>query len=311
VQAGGGHGASLNVYVLTTNSGNAQFNNGRGPGLIYRGKITSGGSLIGAWNSASGSGATALANADNFFVNPFDPSELYAVDVKDQVIKVSKDYGGAWNTNSSLTDLATNLGEYRIGCNGGRGGWQQSDPFTDTCSISWIVFDVFHPHLRVAATAYGGILFSRDDGVDWIALDVTNNNHFLSNNLTEIVSGVFFDGETPLPALGSGNQMIYAALKGHSLKRVDGPFLSLEALEFVYTPKVSRVKSIVVNVSTLGASINLRKDADGSYRGQALFDSKSFKTLNYSLTVDGVLITSQVYTLTATDIANGVAKPPL
>jgi hypothetical protein len=85
----------------------------------------------------------------------------------------------------------------------------------------------------------------------------------------------------------------------------------LEALEFVYTPTVSPVKSIVVNVSTLGASINLRKDADGSYRGQALFDSKSFKTLNYSLTVDGVLISSQVYTLTATDTANGVAKPPL
>ena len=91
--------------------------------------------------------------------------------------------------------------------------------------------------------------------------------------------------------------MIYAALKGHSLKRVDGPFLSLEALEFVYTPTVSPVKSIVVNVSTLGASINLRKDANGSYRGQALFDSKSFKTLNYSLTVDGVQVSVPAFIL--------------
>lgn len=77
-----------------------------------------------------------------------------------------------------------------------------------------------------------------------------------------------------------------------------------------FVPTFSPITSVSVNVSTLGVTVKLRKDADGTYRGMALFDSNIHKTLNYSLLVDGVLFTSTSYTLTSADIANGVATAP-
>src|SRR5260370_42541726 len=87
--------------------------------------------------------------------------------------------------------------------------------------------------------SYGGIAFSRDDGHHWMALDVTDNDHLVSDNLTEIVAGDFFDRETSLPGVAASDQVIYAGLKGHSLIRVAGPFRTLEALNFEYKPKPS------------------------------------------------------------------------
>jgi hypothetical protein len=314
VQAGGGHSAGLNVYVLTTLNSNAHFNKGRGPGQIYRGVVTrqDTGTTILEWDPASGSAERPLGQADNFYVNPFDPSELYAVDVLHQVIKVSRDSGANWDTESALTGIATNHGEYKIGCNGSRGGGNASDPFANACSIAWMAFDVFHPKIRVASAGYGGIAFSRDDGHHWMALDVTHNNHSVSDNLTDLVAGVVYDGETPLPGLADSDQVIYAGLKGHSLIRVEGPFRTLEALDFVYTPASSSTTSVLVDVtSPLGVTVKLQKDPDGNYRGRVLFDSNVYQTLAYTLRVDGVFIEFKTYTLTAADIANGVAKAPL
>jgi hypothetical protein len=213
VQAGGGHSGGLNVYVLTT-TGAATFPAGRGPGQIYRGVVTGSGAgaTVSAWAAASGTTAEPLGQADNFYVNPFDPSELYAVNVRDQAVMVSRDSGGTREVEPVLTDIATNHGEYLIGCNGSRGGGYQSDPFTNDCSIGWISFDVFNPNIRVAGAGYGGIALSRDNGKHWMALDVTDNNHLVSDNLTEIVGGVFFDGETRVPGLAQSDQTIYAAL---------------------------------------------------------------------------------------------------
>jgi hypothetical protein len=314
VQAGGGH-FRLNVYVLMTRNlktPKASFNKGRGIGQIYRGVVTEqdAGPTILEWDPASGSEDKPLGQADNFYVNPFDPSELYAVDVMDQAIKVSRDFGATWDTESALTDIATNHGEYEIGCNGDRGSTNQFGPFANACSIAWIAFEVFHPHIRVASAGYGGIAFSRDDGHHWMALDVTDNNHLVSDNLTELVAGVFYDGETRLPGLADSDQVIYAGLKGRSLIRVEGPFLTLEALNFEYK-LASSATSVTVDIAVLGETIKLRKDLDGTYRGSALFDSTVHKTLLYFLRVDGTLITDHLYTLTATDIANGVATAPL
>jgi hypothetical protein len=311
VQASGGHSAGLNVYVLTTLKGNASFNNGRGPGQIYRGVFSQQAGGILQWVPASGNEAQPLGLADNFYVNPFDPSELYAVDVQHQVIKVSRDSGGTWSVESTLTDIATNHGEYMIGCNGHRGPFSvpASEPFANACSLAWIAFDVFHPRIRVASAGYGGIALSRDDGHHWMALDVTDNNHLVSDNLTEIVAGVAFDGETPIPGLAPSDQVIYAGLKGHSLIRVEGPFRTLEALNFVYQP-TSPTASVSVDVVTLGETVKLRKDADGNFRGTALFDSNVFTTLSYAVLVDGIVATATTYTLTDADIDRGVATAP-
>ena len=311
VQAGGGHSAGLTAYVLTTRNlktPKASFDKGRGPGQIYRGVVSGqgGGTPIQQWAPASGSKEKPLGEADNFYVNPFDPKELYAVDVRDQDIKVSRDSGATWDTESTLTDIATNHGEYEIGCNGSRGQSNQSDPFANACSIAWIAFDVFHPNVRVASAGYGGIAFSRDDGHHWMALDVTDNNHLVSDNLTELVAGVFYDGESRLPDLAASDQVIYAGLKGHSLIRVEGPFQTLEALNFVYKP-TSSANKVSVEVTPLGVTVDLRKDPDGSFRGSILFDSDVHKSVLYFLKVDGTLVTTKDYTLTSADIANGVA----
>jgi len=266
-----------------------------------------------SWTSASGSPDNVgqqLGQADNFFANPYDPKELYAVDQRDQVIKVSRDSGSTWQVDPTLTDIATNHGEYVIGCNGGRGAGSASSPFANGCSISWIAFPFFHRNIRVAAAGYGGIALSRDNGLHWMALDVTDNNHFTSRNLTKRVSGVFFDGETPLPGLAASDQIIYAGLKGQSLIRVEGPFLSLEALNFVYKPTSPSIKSVSIGIVPLDVTIKLRKDSDGMFRGGVLFDSNVNKTVTYSLQVDGTFISLHGYTLTAADIANGVATAP-
>jgi hypothetical protein len=310
IQAGGGHSGGLNVYVLTTRYWNANFTPGRGVGQIYRGVFNQAANQILSWTPASGPAdnpAQQLGQADNFFVNPYEPKELYAVDILTPAIKVSRDSGATWQTDSTLTDIATNHGEYVIGCNGGRGDGSASDPFANGCSISWIAFPFFHSNIRVAAAGYGGIAFSRDNGHHWMALDVTDNNHFTSPELTERVSGVFFDGETPLPGLAASDQVIYAGLKGQSLIRVEGPFLSLEALNFVYQPTSSTVKSVEIGVLPLDVTVKLRKDTGGIFRGRVLFDSNVNKSVIYSLQVDGKVISLNSYTLTAADIQNGVA----
>jgi hypothetical protein len=311
VQAAGGHN-SLNVYALTTreDSGSkppVSFSKGRAPGQVYRLIVRNDTPGL-TWTSASGTTGSLLGLADNFYVNPYDPSELYAVDVSANAIKASKDAGVHWQVEAALTDIATNHGEYLVGCNGSRGGANASDPFTNGCSISWMAFDVFQPKIRVAAMFYGGIAFSRDGGIHWMALDVTDNNHFLSNNLTEPVAGVFFDGETALPGLPPSSQVIYAGLKGQSLIRVEGPFLTLESANFAYLP-TAPATSVSVTIPTLGQTIQLRKDPDGYFRGFTLFEWLTTPPLNYQFAVDGKSLSASTYNLTPADIASGITPP--
>ena len=174
------------------------------------------------WEKASGTSRNPLGLADNFFVNPYDPSELYAVSVASGAIKVSRDFGRTWNEDKQLTDIATNHSEYRMGgCNITRsGGFGQTSPFSQGCSLSGMSFDVFKPEIRVASMFYGGIAFSRDSGKTgtWMALDLTDNNHLVSDNLTKIAASTFFDGET----LGAGYWL--AAGDGGVFTFGDAPF---------------------------------------------------------------------------------------
>jgi hypothetical protein len=112
------------------------------------------------------------------------------------VIQYSRDGGANWFTDAVLTDIATNHGEYRIAYEGSRTIDSPDVPWTDGCSLSGMGFDAFTGDVRVAALFYGGIAFSRDAGKDWMALDITDNDHFVSANLTQIVTSVFFDAET-------------------------------------------------------------------------------------------------------------------
>ena len=84
---------------------------------------------------------------------------------------------------------------------------------------------------------------------------MTDNNHFVSNNLTEPVAGVFFNHDPE----STPSQFIYASLKGKSLKAVFGPFLTLESLNFTYAPKHTKCNpsppaSVTVEILTKGLS---------------------------------------------------------
>ncbi len=339
VQPSGGHLNPI-VYAMTNLANDSSLpkisypppESGQtyGPQQIYRGVVVSlndvpGTGKIKNWVSVMGSGSAQLKEAEEFFVNPYDASEIYALDLQDKVIMHTTNGGASWAEDNTLTDLATNHGEYDLGCYSsvGRPVESASDPFTNVCSLGYVAFDPFWPQARAAAMLYGGIAFSRDSGAHWIPLNVNDNNHFLSNNLTTGVNSVFIDAETQIPGLPANNQTLYAGLHGYRLLRIEAPFRSLEAVNFAFDPfgtpcaskplgseKASQCISVVI--PTLGQTIELYKDQSGSFDGTALFDlsTLSTSTLTYYFMVNGSNTANATYTLTSADKTNGVATVP-
>lgn len=339
-QPAGGH-KSPTVYVLTNLDDDkstppvsyppAKSGQTYGPGQIYKGVIVAlndvpGTGKISTWVSASGSKQNPLKQADDFFVNPYDANELYAVDLKDQVIMYSTDGGANWYKDDTLTGFATNHGEYVMGCYSsvGRPGESATDPFTNVCSLSGMAFDPFWPQARVAAMLYGGIAFSRDSGHHWMALDVTDNNHFLSDNLTEAVDSVFIDGETRLSGVPTNDQVIYAALHGRGLIRVQGPFRDLVSVNFTFNPAGTSCASapvgtekqsqcVQVVIPSLSQTLQLRKDPDGNFRGSLLLSTPAtLSPLVYTFIAAGKSEPiSLTYIFTSSDLNTGVATVPM
>jgi hypothetical protein len=313
IQAAGGHAdGSLNIYVLTGQANSGNYSNGRGPGQIYSGVVSKG--QVAQWTSASGPSTSPLPLIDNFLVNPYNSAELYAVSIASGQIFVSTTSGTSWTVQSTLTDIATNHGEYRIGCGGHRGAATASLPFTNGCSLSRLSVNPFHPNVRVLALFYGGIAFSRDNGNDWMALDLTNNNRLTSKNLTQLAEAVFFDGEThgtgkpkkKLPIPGP-DQHLYIALKGQSLRMVLGPFLDLESLNFTYTPKGHPAgMSVQILTAPLKQTIPLYADSAGLFHGSLILDWKTATTIKYQYVGEGAP-TALTHTLSKSEIASGVA----
>jgi hypothetical protein len=346
IQAAGGHDdGALTVYVLTGISGShnnglsygsSRYPAGLGPGQVYSGLVSTGKTKgkITQWELASGTSKEPLGVADDLFVNPYDPTELYAVSVANQAIEVSRDSGAHWKTDATLTDIATNHGEYSIGdipsagtggCNITRGGGA-TNPFSQGCSLSGMAFDAFKPEIRVAAMFYGGIAFSRDRGHDWIALDVTDNNHLacwpsppcflVGNNLTQIVASVFFDGEThgtkkpkkKLPIPGP-DQIIYAGLRGQSMRMVIGPFRDLMSMNFTYKPKGTPAQvSVKILTKGLQQFIPLRLGTDKLFHGSLLFDWKTTASVQYQYLGDGAPTAPETRPLSSSEETDGVAN---
>jgi hypothetical protein len=353
IQASGGHAnGALNIYVLTAitpsySGATIKYPPGRSAGQIYRGVVTSG--KIAQWTSASGSCTKPpkctelLPVSDNFFVNPYDPTELYAVSVASNEILVSRDSGQHWQPNGTLTDIATNHGEYRLGGNkaggsvtGGCNNLRGSGPFSQGCGLSGMAFDAFKSEIRVAALFYGGVAFSRDAGKDWMALDITDNNHLacwpakgppcllLSNNVTQIAASVFFDGEThgggkKKPPIPGPDQLIYVGLRGSSIRAILGPFEDLTTLNFTYTPGGTPPNvSVVIQNAGLAQTIPLRNCTNSSgkpaFCGSLLFDWQTVtpgptgtRIVKYQY-VGGGASGTRLYALTSSDISSGVAN---
>lgn len=291
VLASGGHTAPV-IYVLTPRLHDPH------PGQIWRSSPA--GALPVTWTIANGTGATSLKNPVNFFVNPYAPTELYAVDAGDRTIKASIDGGQSWNVQWTLTQFATNSqvgtgNAYYFGCGGNDEG-PPYPPYTGGCALSGMSFDPFNPTLRVATSEFGGLAFSRDSGRDWMPLNVTNNVVSADSPLTEQVNSAFYYYP---------KETIYAALHGGSMLSVTGPFPALEQMTLIY-PR-SAATRVLVNVSPTGLWFWLTKDRDGSFSGTFLFDSSRYKQLTVAFGTPPFTSRQMTYTLTAAELLSGVA----
>lgn len=286
------------IYVITAADGIYPA----GPvhaGQVWKGQVINVGIVgvvraVATWSPLS----SGLIKGVGLFANPYSLDELYVTDIGSSPpsIKAYSAVDRSWHPQSVLTDIATNHGEFRVDClNLGRG-----IIFGGTCSLSGMAFPRLSPDIRVAAMYPGGLAFSRDGGANWIGLDVTNNLPrqcpllgpcTLSWDLIEYPISVFYDDPPQ-----TNVRTIFMALNGNSVKRVDGPFATLQSLSLAVCetclnlgttlrPRVSsNVSAVFGDIKT---TVSLRRGPDGVFRGQLLFDSSKVSKLTFHFVADG------------------------
>jgi hypothetical protein len=311
VYPSGGH-ANTTVYVRTSNDATVSYSLTN----FHAGEVWKSQFPFAAWQLVMGSGTTRLNQAFNLFVNPEDPNELYATDLgsfgpTQFAIKVSRDGGQTWRAIPQLKDIATNFGEFDFDCGNfphGRRTYRDKDILGNQCPLQQIVFVRGHPEIRIAVLYPGGLAFSRNKGLNWIALNAT---HALpAEQPIELPDTAFYD-PWPNP---NGNSSIFVALQGKGLKRLDGPFSTLEAGGIVYCPFCAgaprprgEVREVSALIDNLNTKVSLRRDPDGLYRGTILFDSAKVRELRFQFFVDDQSTPVYTHTLTDTERSSGVA----
>lgn len=296
VQGSNGH-IGPTVYVLTFGSNLSTNLKGVWKGIVSR----SGTVPEGSWKLMS----NGLNNAINLFVSPYDPNHLYVSDLGDKQIKSSRDGGQTWQSEPVLTRIATRNGTFLFDC--GRidnyvETWHQGVSFVHryACPLNAMVFVRDRPEIRVAVLHPGGVAFSRDSGVNWITLPVTER--------IDIPFGAFYDTEiNPL----TNTPSLYIALRGRGVIRVDAPFNTLASLSFELRglPE-TRNQSVVAVNDTTGRITPLSRDPDGVFRGTELFDTAVTPTATqvYRYVIDNQLQSSPFQrTIQSGEMASGVA----
>jgi len=275
-----------------------------GSGKLFKGLVGQPSGQVAMWLSANGGlgSPTSIFCAGDLFVNPYNADEVYVTD-SDNHIKATFDGGTSWHIESALDDIATNSGEFRFAHNDGC----DKCIFGHAFALNHVAFSRENPNIRVAALYPGGLAFSRDSGQHWMTLNVTD--HLPTIDLIELVQSVWWDFEAN-PSTGQGS--IYMALRGRSIQRVDGPFSTLESAGFIFcgscaTGGTAAASEVVVFVPELGVSVPLKRGSDGRFHGNLLFDSARHTTLSYYFTVDGVQTRLFSKTLSAAEIASGLA----
>ena len=235
----GGHN-NLTVYVLTSNVSGINYVAPAGPGQVYKAQIPAIGQAITSWQLVAGSGAnippgnggSSLIRAYNLFVNPYDPTELWAIDLgaSPGAIKVSRDGGNSWKPVQQLKDIATNNGEFDFTCSAdnswgsAQSNYHDKDIFGNECPMTQMVFPAGQPQMRFAVLYPGGIAFSSDAGNSWIPLNATNAQASLQP--IEMPQSAFYD-----PTVNSvGDSSLYVALEGKGVKRIDAPFATMTSV---------------------------------------------------------------------------------
>ena len=320
IATSGGH-SGLTVYVMLSNNPSTNYTTSQpgAAGEIWKGQMDSTGH-VSSWQNVSGTPPFAISRAYNLFANPYDPMEAWVTDLGDGTIKVTRDGGSTWLQVPPLKDVATNYGEYVFTCGSfqafGQYGSGDKQIFAADCPLTQMVFVRDHPEIRVATLYPGGVAFSRDAGNNWIPLDAINQQ---PSQPTELPQSSFYD---PDPNFINGHSNLYIALEGKGLRRVEGPFPTLEGGLVVFCPtcpggggSLAGGAAVNVIVGVLGTSVPLHLDSDGLYRATVLFDSAKITSFDYHFEVNGKPTRSFRVNLTSTEIASGVttltnARPP-
>jgi len=289
--ASGGH-RSLVVYLVKTD------------GTILKGKVESSG-LVPAtsWQNIS----AGIGRAMNISADPYHQDVLYVTDSAAQEIlssRVGPDGQVRWTPEPELKRIATNNGEFAFGCG------------DKSCPLQQVLFSDKAPEMRVAILFPGGVAFSRDSGRHWIPItdqlsgfgQLTNVRQ-LSDLIAHPYSG-FFDADADLLR---GHSSLYLALRGRGIVRLDGPFATVEQLEFEFDPQRrmahagrSPEKAVAINEST-GVVTELHPGTDGIYRGTEILDAAGYSTIRYRIVADSGT-RSFSHTLTPEERASGIAS---
>ena len=95
-----------------------------------------------------------VARANRFFVSPWNPDIMYALDLDGDAVRVSEDGGDTWNEDSGLTNAVTAYGAWNFICN------------DDNCLLNDMAFDPSNARRRFAA-GVAGVFFTADGGDHW------------------------------------------------------------------------------------------------------------------------------------------------
>jgi hypothetical protein len=305
----GGH-QNLTVYVLTASdppAGAYASWPSLGPGLIWRGDVDLNTGKILTWMPASGSGASALGQAFNLIANPYSTDEVYATVLKPTPsIKVTRNGGRTWSTDAGLTGIASHNGEFVIDCSWLPATHADKQVFGQECSLLGMSFDPYHPNIRLASLYPGGVALSRDFGLHWIPLDVTNVNANTAKGPIDLPGFVYYD---PAPDWTLGFPSAYVGIEGHGVVRVDGlsPDLSVgQGICATCAGAALSPSKVQLVVPMLHASVPVQRDADGVWRGNVLFRGAGLESLHYQFVIDGTSTRTFVHPITPAERESGV-----
>jgi hypothetical protein len=120
-------------------------------------------------------------------VDPTDPDYIIAPDIHNQVVKVSRDGGVSWHTDSNLTNEVTQGGSLLL---------YDADPYH--MQVTHISFDPYNPDRILVGTREAGVIISEDRGNTWTTIP--------GSEVMLYVTGFFFkrDGTVMVSSYGMG-----------------------------------------------------------------------------------------------------------
>ena len=316
LRSSGGHDAPT-LYVLTTTT--ASYSGSHySPGQVYKGQFTAQSpTFTDHWLGASGYGfnSNLLNTAYSLDVNPYDPNELYATDLGDGSIRVSRDGGLSWIPDPTLRDVATNHGEFDFDCGNfpfnlfAYSRYGDKELFGNQCPVMQVVFVRDKPEVRVAVLYPGGVAFSRDSGHHWIPLHVT---HEVAGEQPILLPSSAFYDPTPNADSSNPNTDLFVSLEGRGLERVEGPFATLESgritdCPICRLPRGRRVVNVTAVVDSPGPqNVPMHPIGGGLYQGDFVFDSARTARVSYRVVTDGSPGPRTIQDLSPADVSSGV-----